>query len=317
MSRADKPLLTADKQIEHLKSKGVQFGLISEEEALQYLKMNNNYFKLRAFRKNFEKYTTGERAGQYICLDFAMLKDLAIIDMKLRYIALQMALDIEHFIKVKLLFAMEQQGEDGYQIVEDYFNDLQASDAQKQTHRFDTLRNELDRNRDNSYCGGIIQKYDGDYPVWAFVEVIPFGSLIHFYNFCADRFNRKDMKNEFYLLLCIKELRNAAAHNNCILHDMLARDQKGKPDNGMVKKLSMIPRETRDKQFCNERMRQLCTLLYTHSIVVTSDGVHNATKELLKKLVERMERHQEYYIQNPAIQSRFSFIKKAVDIFYN
>lgn len=36
---------------------------------------NNNYFKLRAYRKNFEKYVGGAKNGQYINLDFAMLKD--------------------------------------------------------------------------------------------------------------------------------------------------------------------------------------------------------------------------------------------------
>lgn len=51
-----RPILSAKEQINHLKSKGVKFNLCSEESAIQYLEKNNNYFKLRAYRKNYEKY---------------------------------------------------------------------------------------------------------------------------------------------------------------------------------------------------------------------------------------------------------------------
>lgn len=40
----DKPWLTPEQQIEHLERKGVAFSLMSKQEALSYLKHNNNYF---------------------------------------------------------------------------------------------------------------------------------------------------------------------------------------------------------------------------------------------------------------------------------
>ena len=63
-----------------MKLKGIRFTIDSEEKALSYLTQNNNYFKLRAYRKNYVK----NRAGQYVGLEFAYLKDLAIIDMRMR-----------------------------------------------------------------------------------------------------------------------------------------------------------------------------------------------------------------------------------------
>ena len=42
-----KPWLTASEQIDHLKSKGVHFSLMSEEDARAYLEKNSNYFRLR------------------------------------------------------------------------------------------------------------------------------------------------------------------------------------------------------------------------------------------------------------------------------
>ena len=88
------PCLSPHEQIQHLLSKGVKFHLISQQDAEQYLIKNNNYFKLRAYRKNYDKYVGGIHDGKYINLDFAMLKDLAILDMRLRYTLLQLTLDV-------------------------------------------------------------------------------------------------------------------------------------------------------------------------------------------------------------------------------
>ena len=224
MQENKKPFLSTELQIQHLLSKGVKFERVSIEDAEHYLRENNNYFKLRAYRKNFPKHPSGAKEGQYINLDFAMLQDLAIIDMRLRYILVRMALDIEHFVKVKLLQAAETFQSDGYSEVEDYFAQLKERDAQKGTRHGASLQDELSRNKENPYCGGIIKKYDGGYPIWAFIEVISFGTLVHFYKFCEERYGRKDMIDDYYLLMSVRTLRNAAAHSNCILHDMGAKD---------------------------------------------------------------------------------------------
>lgn len=316
MTPSDKPMLDSANQIKHLQEKGVKFDIISLEDAKPYLEQNNNYFKLRAYRKNFKKHKDDTGCEVYVDLDFAMLKDLSIIDMRLRYVVIQMALDIEHFAKVKLIRAVEESADDGYQVVSDYFNYLEQNDSAEGTSRCQSLHNELNRNQENPYCGGIIAKYNGCYPIWAFVEIIPLGSLIHFYGFCADRFERKDMKDDFHLLLSIKELRNASAHNNCIIHDMGAKDSIHKPNYKMLRAISTISKSTRNARLKNERTRQLTTLLYAHSSLVTSGGVHKYRKELLHDLVERMFYHIDYYKTNETIISSFDFFQKTVDIFF-
>lgn len=42
MSNREKPILDTDGQIEHLKSKGIKFEIMSIEEAKNYLNNNNN-----------------------------------------------------------------------------------------------------------------------------------------------------------------------------------------------------------------------------------------------------------------------------------
>lgn len=316
MNREDKPKLSTEEQIKHLISKGVRFEWMSIPDATKYLQENNNYFKLRAYRKNYPKHPDGPEKGKYINLDFAQLKDLSIIDMRMRYIFIHMALDIEHFAKVKLIRAIEESDDDGYQIVEDYFEQLKADDAKKSTHYYESLIHDLARNRDNPYCGGIIDKYNSCYPIWAFVEIISLGSMIHFFEFCARRLKNKQLKDESYLLKTIKELRNAAAHSNCIIHDMGTKDQKHKPNFSVLRALDSIPKATRDSQLGNERMRQMVTLLYTHSIFVTSSGVRDRTKQQLMELTRRMNEHIDFYNDNLNILKAFDFFEKVVDILF-
>lgn len=105
-----KPWLTASEQIDHLKSRGVHFSLMSEDDARAYLEKNSNNFRLRAYRLGFPKVEEGARMGEYANLDFKMLVDLSIVDMLLRYEMLPLTLDVEHFAKVKLLKRIEMEG---------------------------------------------------------------------------------------------------------------------------------------------------------------------------------------------------------------
>lgn len=68
-----KPWLTASEQVNHLKSKGVRYSLMSEADAKSYLEKNSNYFRLRSYRLGFPKVEEGPRRGEYANLDFKML----------------------------------------------------------------------------------------------------------------------------------------------------------------------------------------------------------------------------------------------------
>ena len=215
-----KPMLTPSELIEHLESKGIKFELINKENAQKYLEENNNYFKLVSYRKNFTKYENGKNIGKYINLDFKMLVDLSIIDMRIRKTMLNIVLDLEHYTKVKLLSKIENTSKDGYTIVEEYIQDL------KNKNEYDYLEKELEKNKNGTYCRDLVTKYEGEYPIWVFVEIIPFGRLIKFYRFVADKLQDRKMIDESYMLMDVRELRNACAHNNCIINDLKAYTSK-------------------------------------------------------------------------------------------
>lgn len=72
--------------VPYLKQKNIKFDLISEEDAEAYLKYNNNHYNVTAYKHNFQKYPSpaGKYEGLYQNLDFAYLKDMAIIDHRTR-----------------------------------------------------------------------------------------------------------------------------------------------------------------------------------------------------------------------------------------
>ena len=228
-----KPKLSINGQIRHLKEKGVEFTIMEEGNARDYLKNNNNYFKLAAYRKNYDKHMDGKKKDQYIHLEFAYLKDLAAIDMHLRYRIIPMALDVEHHSKLQLMQKLDKYGDDGYQCVAEYHDSL--SD-----HQRDILESEITRNKNNIYSGDIISKYSDDFPVWAFIEVIPFGRLVDFYRFIGSKYSDKEMIDNFYRLLTCKEIRNVAAHSNCILNDLHSGNAKHHTNYAVTRELSKI-----------------------------------------------------------------------------
>ena len=304
-----KPKLSVDEQIEHLKSKGVLFNIMDEEEAKNYLRRHNNYFKLTAYRKNYPKHPDGEYKDKYIRLEFAYLVDIAIVDMKLRYQIVHMALDIEHHVKLQLLQKIDGSDEDGYQIVKDFIDSL--SENQR-----NGLINEISRNENNIYCGDIINKYDPDYPIWAFVEIIPFGRVISFYEFCADRFQDKKMKNTYYQLLTCKEIRNAAAHSNCVLNDLKSGTAKHSTSNEVTNeltKIKAISKGFRNVKMSNARIQQVVTLLYVHKKLVISEGIRKNECVELAKIINRMFQNEIYYKENDVIKGTFNFLKLVID----
>lgn len=307
-----KPKLSLDGQIEHLKEKGIFFNIMNEAEAKEYLAQHNNYFKLTAYRKNYDKHPDGENKDKYINLEFAYLVDLAVIDMKLRYRTVHMALDLEHHTKLQLLRKMDEYDEDGYQVVRDYIDSLD----EKQRKIFD---GEINRNKGNIYCGDIITKYDGAFPVWAFIEIVPFGRLVAFYGFCADRFADKPMKDTFYRLLTCKEIRNASAHSNCILNNLKAKTATHGTNAAVTAALMAIEgmnKNFRKNRMSNARIQQVVTLLYTHKDMVESDGIKQSEGEELKKIMDRIDKNYDYYSTNPMIKNTFDFLKLVIDSWF-
>jgi len=161
----------------------------------------------------------------------------------------------------------------------------------------------------------LIAKYHNDLPAWAFIEIIPFGRFISFYQHCAKHLSNEKMADEFYLLIAIKELRNATAHSNCIINDLHPKTSKRKTNHSVLRELDQIDtsRHIRQKKMSNTRIQQIVTLMYTHKLLVTSEGVHDHQSIVLEELTTRMFKNIDYYTKIPMISTTFGFLKVVVD----
>lgn len=297
--------LTAKEQVKHSEGKGVQFNGFSKTRAIRYLEENNNYFKLRAFRKNYIK---GED-GKYLHLDFADLVDLAIIDNRLRAILLEMAISIEHFSKVHLLKVLQESETSGTQVIIEYVNQLDSRPR-------NMLKRDFDKNKNSLYCGDLCDKYinsEMHCPVWVFVEIVSFGQYLHFYEFCANRSqgkNKKELLRRLYLMRVVKDLRNACAHNNCIINDLRAELKKG-PNQEIPKVIAELgfSKEVRNRHLNRVALYQIITTLYAHKEIVISPGVHKNIALKLHDLNDRFYRDRDY-TKNDIIKSSFDVLSK-------
>ena len=313
-----KAWLTPAEQVAHLKSKGVRFDLISEDDSVRYLTDNSNYFRLRSYRTGFTKVEEGKRAGEYARLDFKMLIDLSIVDMLLRYVMLPMTLDVEHFAKVKLLGKIEASGEDGYAVVADFLASYDKIGNDGKVHN--KTKDEVLRGESSPYMASLVAKYpDFDYPAWAFLEVVTFGTFTYFYKFCANRFDDREMLNDFYLLQTVKGLRNACAHNNCIINDMTSGKPRYKVGYEVSRALSEVKgigANQRKAKMSNDRFQQIVTTLYMHNRLA-SRGVHEHKCTELAEFVKRMNRHLDYYAGNKQVLSGFEFLSKVIGAWFS
>ena len=263
------------------------------------------------------KHNRGENAGKYENLDFAMLVDIAIIDMYLRSEMVLITLDIEHFAKMCLMRKIDEEVsagiEDGYAVVADFLNTHGHVDDKN------AIIQEIKRGLTSGYTKDLIKHYpDYSYPAWAFIELISFGTFCHFYKFCAERFDDREMQNDFYLLQSVKALRNATAHNNCLLHKLTSQS-KWRPQNAVIQAVRDlgVSRDTSRKRLRNGLLQQVATSLFVHK-ELASEGIRGKRAKSLSKLLKRMNRNvDEYYSakDNP-IKGSFEFMGKLVKGWY-
>ena len=302
-----KPKLTIPQQVEYMENDcGIKFNICSKEDAIEFLTNHTYFFKIKAFAKSFPK---GKDGKKYHNLDFAYLKEISTLDMYLRKEILSIALDFEHYLKLWLIRDLsEREDENGYNIIDKFFA---AHPEEKQ---------EILNKAKSSVCKDLSEALETKgYALWNVVEMLSFGGLIKLYDLYSAMYNVRIEAHG--LLLAIKCIRNAAAHNNCLLNSL--RQPYSKEIKGtkiLASELSNIPgmgRKMRDSKLDNPVSHDFAALLIGFDKVVTSDGAKKSTYTRLKKLFdETMIRNAEYFKSDEVICSYYEFAKKIIDFLY-
>ena len=250
---------------------------------------NNYYMKLASYRANYDKRKIND---EYINLDFAYLQELSTIDMHLRYLILQMCLDVEHALKTRLLKDIEDNPEeDGYDIIRRFITKYERSCQNIQKHK------------SSEYCRKLIDKYYPYFPAWVFVELISFGDMVKLYEYYIERYPGRLKDSE--LLYSVRDLRNAAAHSNCLIN----RLQRGnnKPSVKIVKfvsKIDGIGASMRTNKLSNKFLYDFVSLLYVYNEFINVNVVKEKRFKQMKEFIDgRMVKNKEYFDKNECIKT--------------
>ena len=311
-----KGLLTAENIVEHMNSNGIEFNIIEKTSAIDYLNSKNYYMKCAAYRDNYTKKKNTSGDMQYVNLDFAYLLELASIDEELRHVILGMTLEIEHFLKVQFLHDIENNPEeDGYHIIQEFVS------KDEDLYRLKVLR----KLRSSSYCKGLYDKYYPFFPVWVYVELISFSQLNALLNTYAGLYENRPSICNYQLLNSVRDLRNAAAHSNCLINKLRPGDNI--PNGHVVawvrtcgtedgKRLDGFSDEAIKKKLKNKFIYDFVCLLQLYFKIIPKEIKEKRYEQLNKLFTERFLKHKDWFSGNKGnstITSAYNFLKIVLD----
>lgn len=301
-SLAEKVLLRYNELLDKLESLGIKFDIINRKNAIKILKENNYFFKLGAFRKNFDK-----DSEEKYNIDFAYLSDLATLDMRLRYILLHMCLDLEHTIKCIILdHITENSQEDGYSIMENYFTE----NPDQKEYVFSNVTN---------LAGEItpgFQKYYDKPPIWVCLELMDFGCLnkfIRYYMRSITSDNLIKLPFTFDLinpaLISVKNIRNKCAHSNPVILNIKSNSKFNVP--GPLFNVGKDKYSLTANQMKNIAATDLIGVFHLHDLLC-SDGIKNRSKTELNAWSTRCKRNEKFYKNSKHISTFFNTLNKLI-----
>ena len=294
-----KPKLTIDEQIKHMKQQGISFELCSEQEAREFLENHNYFFKIKSYAKNYEKHN-----DIYKNLDFAYLVEFSKLDMYLRRFILNLCLDVEHLLKVSLnAHFCNNSSEDGYQVVKDFL--LENPNIKKQINK---------KASSVSFIKNLTSKYQENFALWNLIEILSFGDFLKFYQFYFKQYPDKQHQQLYSLAYCAHILRNAAAHNNCILNTIkIPYNENFSPNKYLQTQLAKMPNLSalvRQKVSSSPLLHDIVALIMLFNELCVSEEIRKIKKQEILKLLKRFKKNKNYFIKNDFIILQFKIFQK-------
>lgn len=305
-----------DEQLKNLEDKNVQFNIMSKEEAREYLQNNTYYFKLKSYEKSFE-YNVSK--NQYINLEFAYLVELSKLDMYLRELIIRISLHTEHFLKVKLMDDLtKNEKEDGYHIVRELFS------------KYPFMVDHINQKKYNSACADLIHKYENNWAAWNLIEVLSFGDFIKLYELYYSLYPEQVNEVVSDLIWPLKFIRNASAHNNCLLNTLRKPyvythlyDKKRRTiivNKRLVSLLSLVPaitKNNRKKKITNPIIHDFVASLFLFDEICTSKVFKMKIFTEVKEFVDgRLIKNKEFFNFDNVFTTIYDFIRNVVDYLY-
>ena len=301
------PKLTPPQIIDYCKNTlGLTFNLMDEGRAKIFVAKQNYFFRLEQYLGICPE-ANKTRSGKYIGLDFGHLVEMSTIDMYLRKILFKMTIDLEHYLKVKLVGdCQDNPADDGYEVVAAFLAKNPKVKSSIQTG-FKLI----------GYYERPMFRYTKAPAVWNFVEMVEFNDFSNFYSFYYDYFRSDGGWTKQFE--AVRKLRNAAAHNSCILCSFkpvsgftgdyettfeLLGGNTG-IGNGTISSMMKVP-------FLND----FAVLLSVYTKMATHPAVLEKTLKEVKEFLDgRVVRHKEYFDGFTEVKNAYRFAKGVVEYY--
>ncbi len=299
------PKLTVSEIISYCKETlGITFNLKSEEDAAVFLAKHNYFFRLKQYADFGEK----TKSGKFTNVDFGQMVELSTIDMFLRKIILKMTLDFEHYLKVKIINdSQENPADDGYAVVQNFL----------EIHKKFQYVVENINSTTTYYNRQLFDNYKETPSVWSMVELLSFSDFIDFYAHYYKYFNLKCEYTPHFD--SVRRLRNAAAHNNCMLSNLKPQGWF-KSDietnfellsanigvgSGMISSCMKVP-----------VLNDFAVMLSNYVKLISSPKIKQKTLEEVKIFFEdRMILHKDYFENVIEIKNAYIFAKAVLEYY--
>jgi len=283
---------------------GITFNIVDEDYASTFLGKQNYFFRLKQY---VGICTNQTKSGKYVGLDFGHLVEMSTIDMYLRKILFKMTIDLEHYLKVKLVNDCQSNpADDGYEVVAAFL-----AENPKIASSIKTGFNLI------GYYEKPFFRYTKAPAVWNFVEMIGFNEFISFYSFYYSFFRTDGGWSKQFD--AVRKLRNAAAHNSCILCSF-------KPVQACPADLETtmellngnigVGRGTISTMMKVPFLNDFAVLLSVYTKMATYHTVRDKTLEEVKAFFDgRMIRHKDYFQGFTEIKNAYSFARSVVEFY--
>jgi hypothetical protein len=299
------PKLTPLQIIDYCKNTlGITFNIVDEEYVTNFLQKQNYFFRLEQY---LGICTNQTRGGKYIGLDFGHLIEMSTIDMYLRKILFKMTIDLEHYLKVKLVNDCQNNLEDdGYEVV--------ASFLEKNPKVKESIKTGF---KLIGYYDKTMFRYTKAPAVWNFVEMLDFNDFSSFYSFYYEFFRMDGGWTKQFE--AVRKLRNASAHNSCILCSF-------KPVQGFVGDVETtfelisgnigVGSGTISSMMKVPFLNDFAVLLSVYTKMATHPAVlENTFKEVIDFFDGRMIRHKNYFDGFTEVRNAYKFARSVVEFY--
>lgn len=214
-----------DFQIANLQNDGIVFDICNEESAKAYLSANTYLFRIKRYASNFNKHED----GKYKNLDFAVLKDLAVIDYELRMALEYLVANAEHDLKVRFNNLLMSNSElDGRRIAKlvDPYDRFVFDEKTGYRNQHDGRPGKTGiKLKYSPYSDAMVRKYFPDPEIWNLWKCFNLGDLIDSYMKYLESLHLRDNATKFFGNF--RRLRNAVSHSAPLLLDVDRTNKHG------------------------------------------------------------------------------------------